>query len=296
MQTWTDDQIKASLRKGGYHRERALEYMFKAWFSALHDEAKRTGLGQEDAEEIAADAIWALRNEILNTSAEEIPDPNARVLALAKYMVWIKTIVLESNTLENSASENSASENSALVIRAFESDDFESGESFMSLYLEKESGLGQILDALRPDLLSVARGFRLRQQDAEDVVQDVIYELIRRLRNTSLDEIQDIKAYGITVTQKKAMTFIEKWTNQRRAYWYDPCYYYDLYNILHWQEVKNEVEKMAEPCRSIILKKGEGYSSSEIADYTKLAISTVRNKIRPCREELYRRLREKPQS
>ena len=42
MQTWTDDQIKASLRKGGYHRERALEYMFKAWFSALRDEA-RTG-------------------------------------------------------------------------------------------------------------------------------------------------------------------------------------------------------------------------------------------------------------
>lgn len=276
MQTWTDDQIKAALRKGGYHRECALEYMFKAWFNALRDEAKRTGLGQEDAEEIAADAIWALRNEILNTRAEEIPDPNARVLALIKRMAWIKTCLLESNALESDA-------------------------RFMSLSssrfsFKEDSGLGEILDALRPDLLSVARGFRLRQQDAEDVVQDVIYELIRRLRNTSLDEIQDIKAYGITVTQKKAMTFIEKWTNQRRAYWYDPCYYYDLDNILHWQEVKNEVEKMAEPCRSIILKKGEGYSSSEIADYTKLAISTVRNKIRPCREELYRRLREKPQS
>lgn len=46
MQTWTDDQIKASLRKGGYHRERALEYMFKAWFNALRDEART---GAEDA-------------------------------------------------------------------------------------------------------------------------------------------------------------------------------------------------------------------------------------------------------
>lgn len=271
MQTWTDDQIKASLRKGGYHRERALEYMFKAWFNILYIKAKSFGLKQEYAADIASNSIWALRNEILNVKSEEIL--NLKLEAINHVCQMVETIEeIAPDSFEG-----------VLILHSYQRGN-------------EEYHLERILNTLRPKLLSVARGCGLRQQDAEDVVQDVMYELIRRIRNTSLDEIQDIKAYGITVTQKKAMTFIEKWTNQRSAYWYDPCYYYDLYNILRWQEVKNEVEKMAEPCRSIILKKGEGYSSSEIADYTKLAISTVRNKIRLCREELYRRLREKPQS
>lgn len=180
MQTWTDDQIKASLRKGGYHRERALEYMFKAWFSALRDEAKRTGLGQEDAEEIAADAIWALMKQILNTQRGEINYLKTYAVKIAKRMAWRKKTAI-----------------------------------------------------------------------AYDVID--------------LDEIKEL-------TGGEPSGGIDK--------------------ILRWKEVENELEKMGEPCLSILLMRAWGYRTDEIASHTDLAESTVKNKTRPCREELARRIEE----
>jgi hypothetical protein len=88
MQTWTDNQIKASLRKGGYHRERALEYLFKAWFADLCTTAKQSGLGREDAEEIATDAIWALMKQVLNTQRGEIKYLKTYAIKKAMSSVW----------------------------------------------------------------------------------------------------------------------------------------------------------------------------------------------------------------
>lgn len=180
MQTWTDDQIKASLRKGGYHRERALEYMFKAWFNILFIEAKRNGLGEEDAEEIAADVIWALMKQILNVQRVEIKYLKTYALIIAKRMAWRKITAI-----------------------------------------------------------------------AYDVV--------------NWDEIKE-------PTSGEPTNGIDK--------------------VLRWQEVENELEKMGEPCLSILLMRAWGYDTTEIASHTGLAESTVKNKTRPCREELARRIEE----
>lgn len=180
MQTWTDDQIKASLRKGGYHRERALEYVYKAWFPYLHTAARRSGLGGEDAEEIASDAIWALMKQILNTQRVEIKYLKTYAAKIAERMAWRKKMAL-----------------------------------------------------------------------AYDVID--------------LDEIKEL-------TGSEPSGGIDK--------------------ILRWKEVENELEKMGEPCLSILLMRAWGYRTDEISSHTGLAESTVKNKTRPCREELARRIEE----
>lgn len=61
-------------------------------------------------------------------------------------------------------------------------------------------------------------------------------------------------------------------------------YHNDPAKQLILREAIQLAEELGEPCRTMLLMKGEGYEDQEIADVIKLALQTIKNKLSECRK------------
>jgi len=146
-------------------------------------------------------------------------------------------------------------------------------------------------------LVSAAQKTGLAPEEIEEVINETIWQLTARMINPKFEEIEHLQTYAYRMVFNKAYTQNK---NRKETVEIDAAHFLHADQsersgkLFALQETENELEKMGDPCRTILLMKAKGYQVEDIAAETGLAVSTVRNKTGPCREELIRRLGEKP--
>ena len=65
MRKWTEEEIVASLRKGGSHRTMALEYLYTDFFSRVKSFVQGDGGEESDAKDIFQDALIVFYDKVL---------------------------------------------------------------------------------------------------------------------------------------------------------------------------------------------------------------------------------------
>jgi len=146
-------------------------------------------------------------------------------------------------------------------------------------------------------LENAAQKHGLPQEEIEEVISETIWKLTTRIINPKFEEIEHLQTYAYRMVLNKAYTQNK---NRKETVEIESAYAMQsdeserIGKLFALRETKNELEKMGDPCQTILLMKAKGYQVEDIAAETGLAVSTVRNKTGPCREELIRRLGEKP--
>lgn len=155
------------------------------------------------------------------------------------------------------------------------------------------SGLNQFLRRSRPRLTRLLRGCRIPEQDAEDLIQQTLFALVRRW-----DTIRDPEAWVVGAARKNCLMY---WRRRRRRI-------YDTVDgsVLEWlaapqrpaqerRELERDlavvVARLPERYRSVIrLRYGLGYDPQEVARRLGYRVSSMGKVTTRCLAALRRAL------
>jgi RNA polymerase sigma factor (sigma-70 family) len=158
--------------------------------------------------------------------------------------------------------------------------------------LEPESAADRLiaaLDAIRPRLKQILWSFRLRREEAEDILQDLVIVALDHLDRT---KIEDLEAWLISTLRYRCLMFLraEEARLRRQSVWAE------LESVRQRQAGLGQLARELRSClsmlprrqRLILLLRLAGHSNTEVAARTGTTVNIVRRDLLLA----YRRLRD----
>lgn len=132
-----------------------------------------------------------------------------------------------------------------------------------------------------------ALGLVKSKEPAEEIVSDVFFEVWKMREN--LDQIQNLKSWLITVTYRKAISYLRKKSEKQNVsfdeidqYTFEPVLSPD-FEVISKEEIdriNKAIEKLPPKCKQVFfLAKIEGLPYLEIADVLGISVKTINNHI-----------------